>query len=160
MATALALLVLSGEAELRPASREEKPGAPDETEQLLIRAREGLAPTRRDRDLAQAYLQEWEDAGPDDPALRRAFQRIADGFRPAGGQLSALTRLHENYLDARAEAIARKEGRLYVGWGGRARRAIRGRSSLRSYAAVAIFACVVFAAGVGLVLIVRRRRTA
>ena len=156
MGTALALLVLGGEAELSPAPE----GAPDETEQMLIRAREGFSPTRRDRELAREYLQEWEDSGPDDPTLRRAFETIAEGLPPAGGQLPALTRLHENYLDARVEAVAREEGRPYVGWGRRAARIIGGRSGLRSYAYVAIFACVVFAAGVGLVLIVRRRRAA
>lgn len=134
----------------------------DETKQLLDRAREGMTPTDRDRAVAREYLQEWVDTGPDDPALRRAFERIADGLPPAGGQLPALTRLHENYNGARAEAVARAEGRSDA-WPGREPRggsAAGWRPILRSYGKVAAAAGVVFALGLGSVLILRRRRTA
>lgn len=136
--------------------------APDETEQMLIRAHKGLTPTFRDRDLAREYLEEWEDTGPDDPALRRAFRMIAEGVPPPRGQLPELVRLHENYRQTRAEALRRARrpdgargtqeahSDAAVGWS----------LGLRSCAKLAFVAGAVFAGGVGWVLIARRRKSA
>ena len=135
-------------------------GALDETEAMLVRARKKRMPTPRDRELAREYLSEWVDEAHDDPALRRAFQRIAQGSPPAGEQLPALTRLHANYSRARREAVRRAEtgggqaspGAAQVS-GGR-----RGRWRTGEIAALAGLGFLAVAAGVGWILLARRWR--
>ncbi len=163
---AILLLVLSGQVDVDSieAPNGERPAAPvgalDETEQMLIRAQKGLMPSPRDRALAREYLDEWEDTGADDPALRRAFERVVQGAPPAGEQVPALARLQDNYRQARKEAIAQKEGRPGGGRRGRRLPVIGRIPGLRRYVKLALVAGVVFAIGIGGILAVRWRRMA
>ena len=140
--------------------------AADDTEAMLSRALGKRKPTFGDRDLARRCLSEWVDEAPDDPALRRALERIAEGCPPASEQIPALTRLQGRYSRAHAEAVARAEQEAGGGAGspGGVRAAARslglGRlGRKRDLAVIGAIGVLVVAAGVGWMVVARRRRS-
>jgi hypothetical protein len=138
--------------------------AMDDTEALLVRARQKHAPTPRDSALAREMLADWVDEKPEDATVRRAFERIAQGSPPGNEQLQALARLQVNYSRSHAEAVAREQVRAegrQVDLEGRpvtAARPIRWRR--RDLAALGVIGSLVLAGGVAWIMITRGRRRA
>lgn len=136
--------------------------AADEVEDMLSRAVRKRSPTFQDRDLARECLSDWVDEKPDDPAVRRALERIAQGTAPAGEQIPALARLHGRYSRAHAEALARAEkeagGEAGSPGGVRAVRSVaRRRWRRKDLALVAVMGALVVAGGVAWIVVARRR---
>ena len=138
--------------------------AMDETEALLARARRKSRPTPRDSALAREMLVDWVDEKPEDVTVRRAFERIARGRRPANEQLPALVRLHANYSRSHAEAVAREQGRARGGrvapGGGPVTAGRPRRWRRRDLAALGAIGSLVLAGGVAWILITHWRRRA
>jgi hypothetical protein len=136
--------------------------AMDETEALLVRARQRRLPTARDSALASEMLADWVDEKPEDATVRRAFERIARGRRPASEQLPALVRLHAAYSRSHAEAVAREQARPRGGQvrpgGGTSVAARPRRWRRRDLAAIGVIGALVLAGGVVWILVTHWRR--
>jgi hypothetical protein len=141
-----------------PAVLHTRARAADETETMLLRARDGLKPSRRDRDVARELLDEWREServapGTGDPTLGRTLEALAAGRRLAPGEATVAGRMAVTYRTGRAEAAAKAGGPS--GADARASGAPIGRRGLRGAAfpvVVATGVAVLAAGGVWLVL--------
>ena len=98
-----------------PAALHARARAADETETMLLRARDGRVPSRRDRDIARDLLGEWRESeriapGTGDPALGRTLEAVAAGRRLDPDKAAVAGRLAAGYRVAKAEAAVRPTG--------------------------------------------------
>jgi len=80
-----------------------------EFDETLVRAREGLKLSRRDRDVAMRLLQEWRESeavapGTGDPSLGRALEAMAAGRALGPGEVGGLRRYETSCRRGRYEA--------------------------------------------------------
>ena len=124
----------------------------DETEEMLMRARHGLAPTPRHMELARKYLEEWRDSErvgvmPGDQSIGRTFEAIAEGRRLGPEELGTAARLEYDYREGRARRAAGGLPPVNVDWIGAPGEAPRPPMSRRRLAAI----CFIGAAGLAVV---------
>jgi len=83
-----------------------------ELDETLVRAREGLTLSPRDREVAVRLLQEWRESeavapGTGDPSLGRALEVMSAGRALGPGQVGALRRYETSCRRDRYEVVER-----------------------------------------------------
>jgi hypothetical protein len=132
-----------------------------DTADLLLRARSQSRPTLRDQELAQDLLSDWIDTHPNDVYLRHAFIRVSQGLPPADEEMSAITRLHDNYMRAKEAADLKDSGNPGgqpppgSSAGGGSARMLPG--GMKHFAVVGLFGLAVIGGGIVWLLVARRR---